>query len=595
MLKTILDRIIAIRTWLKTNNYDAIIVPHEDEYLSECLPTHNERLRWLTNFTGSAGVAIITYDKAVIFVDGRYIIQAIKEVSCKLFKVHYLIQEAEAEANWLLQNLSKNSKITFDPRMHNILWMDSIRNKLANTYKLIHLINNPIDELWKERPKIILSNILLMSIKLTGKSSKNKRNKIAQAIKKLNADSLIITSLDSICWLLNIRALDIPRLPVLLSQVILHNNGNVELFLNPRKIPKNFKKHVGDGVTIYHYKLLEKHLKMLSGKRIIIDPEKSNAWFKIILQKVNTKIIKKPDPCLIEKSIKNKSEITGIKACHIRDGVAMVKFLSWLDFEISSGNFHDEEILAKKLLSIREMDPSLKDLSFNTISATGSNSSICHYNYKNNIRPKKLRNNTLYLIDSGGQYLDGTTDITRTISIGNPTKKMINQFTLVLKGHIGIATARFPKGTCGYQIDVLARQHLWREGYDYDHSTGHGVGHFLNVHEGPQKISKTANNVALCKGMVISNEPGYYCPSFGIRIENLELIIEIKTKGDFSILAFESLTLCPIDKKNININLLSQKEKKWLNKYHKKVWKKISPLVTGKTKKWLKKATSCIH
>lgn len=284
-----------------------------------------------------------------------------------------------------------------------------------------------------------------------------------------------------------------------------------------------------------------------------------------------------------------------MKACHIRDGVAMSQFLCWLDDEVANERLHDEATLSDKLESFRRQDPTLMDLSFDTISAAGGNAAMCHYNHENQPEPGKLELNTLYLVDSGGQYLDGTTDITRTIAIGQPSDEMIKQFTLALKGHISVARARFPKGTRGYQIDTLARQHLWAEGFDYDHGTGHGVGHFLNVHEGPASISKRQIDVPLVEGMVLSNEPGYYrADAFGIRIENLELVVEAKTNGDFPVLCFESLTRCPIDTRNINVDLLTKPELNWVNEYHQKVWSDISPLVEGDVKAWLETATQPI-
>lgn len=327
----------------------------------------------------------------------------------------------------------------------------------------------------------------------------------------------------------------------------------------------------------------------------MLDPSTSNAWFTLVLQNAGAELINEADPCLLSKAAKNATEIAGMKACHIRDGVAMAKFLCWLDSEVSAGKFHNEAQLAEKLHAFRAEDPTLVDLSFDTISAAGSNAAMCHYNHQNQPEPGQLNNNSLYLVDSGGQYLDGTTDITRTIAIGEPSEAMKRQFTLVLKGHIALARARFPHGTCGHQLDVLARQHLWAEGYDYDHGTGHGVGHFLSVHEGPQRISKVYNPVALRPGMVLSNEPGYYrAEQFGIRIENLELVVEITTQGDHPMLGFESLTRCPIDTRAIDVNRLTKPELAWLNQYHQQVWQEVGPLVTGEVKAWLEKATQPI-
>ncbi|HCE2682963.1 aminopeptidase P family protein [Vibrio parahaemolyticus] len=585
-----LSRVNAIREWLTQHNIDALLIPHEDEYLGEYVPAHNERLHWLTGFTGSAGAAVITQDKAAIFVDGRYTVQVTKQVPSELFEYRHLIEEPALD--WIQDNLTENASVAIDPRMHSSAWLDMAQAKLAGKLELNILSSNPIDELWHDRPAPVVSDVRLMPTEAVGQSSESKRKEIAQLVTKAGADSSVITALDSICWLLNVRGLDVSRLPVLLSHAILHADSSVEYFLDPARLPAEFAAHVGTGVTVHHPEALQSRLEAMSGKRVLLDPAISNAWFKLVLQNAGASVIAAADPCLMPKAAKNEIEIAGMKACHIRDGVAMSKFLCWLDAEVATGNLHDEATLADRLEAFRKEDPTLMDLSFDTISAAGGNAAMCHYNHENQPEPGKLELNTLYLVDSGGQYLDGTTDITRTIAIGQPSAEMIKQFTLALKGHIGVARARFPKGTRGYQIDTLARQHLWAEGYDYDHGTGHGVGHFLSVHEGPASISKKQIDVPLTEGMVLSNEPGYYrADAFGIRIENLELVVETPTNGDFPVLSFESLTRCPIDKRNINVDMLTRPELAWLNDYHQKVWEQISPLVEGEVKEWLREAT----
>ncbi|EPV1126901.1 aminopeptidase P family protein [Vibrio harveyi] len=584
------SRVNAIREWLAQHNIDALLVPHEDEYLGEYVPAHNERLHWLTGFTGSAGAAVITKDKAAIFVDGRYTVQVTKQVPADLFEYRHLIEEPALD--WITDHLANGASVAIDPRMHNSAWLDMAQAKLAGALELKILASNPIDELWHDRPAPVVSDVRLMATEAVGQSSESKRQEIAELVKKTGADSAVITALDSICWLLNVRGLDVSRLPVLLSHAILHSDSSVEYFLDPARLPAEFDAHVGSGVTVHHPEALQARLETLTGKNVLVDPATSNAWFKLVLQNAGASVVSKADPCLMPKAAKNAVEIAGMKACHIRDGIAMSKFLSWLDAEVVAGNLHDEATLADKLEAFRSEDPTLMDLSFDTISAAGGNAAMCHYNHENQPEPGKLELNTLYLVDSGGQYLDGTTDITRTIAIGQPSQEMIKQFTLALKGHIGVARARFPKGTRGYQIDTLARQHLWAEGYDYDHGTGHGVGHFLSVHEGPASISKKQIDVPLTEGMVLSNEPGYYrADAFGIRIENLELVVETPTNGDFPVLSFESLTRCPIDKRNINVDMLTRPELAWLNDYHQKVWDEISPLVEGDVKEWLRQAT----
>ncbi|MGF1753083.1 aminopeptidase P family protein [Vibrio makurazakiensis] len=584
------ERVTAVRAWLEVNNLNAVIIPHEDEYLGEYVPAHNERLHWLTGFTGSAGAAVITQATAAIFVDGRYTVQVRKQVPGEVFEYRHLIEEPSLD--WLIQSLPQGSTVAFDPRMHTAAWLKGAQAKLANKLELKTLSTNPIDELWSDRPAPIVSDVRLMATESVGQSCSSKRSKIAELLKAKDADAAVLTELDSICWLLNIRGLDVSRLPVVLSNAIIHADQSVEFFLDPSRIPAEFSEHVGQGITVRHPSELESVLKELTGKRVTVDSGTSNAWYTLVLQNAGAEIIESADPCLMPKASKNDVEISGMKACHVRDGAAMVNFLSWLDAEVAQGKLHNEAILADKVQSFREQDPTLVDLSFDTISAAGGNAAMCHYNHENQPEPGKLELNTLYLVDSGGQYLDGTTDITRTIAIGQPTDEMIKQFTLALKGHIGITRARFPKGTRGFQLDILARQHLWAEGYDYDHGTGHGVGHFLSVHEGPQSISKKIIDVPLVEGMVLSNEPGYYrADEFGIRIENLELVVELPTSGDFSVLTFESLTRCPIDKRNINVDMLTRPELAWLNEYHQKVWNDVSPLVKGEALEWLQKST----
>ncbi|MCK8088526.1 aminopeptidase P family protein [Vibrio sp. 1CM8B] len=585
------ERVDAVRAWLETNNLDAVIIPHEDEYLGEYVPAHNERLHWLTGFTGSAGAAVITRENAAIFVDGRYTVQVRKQVPAELFEYRHLIEEPALD--WIITSLAQGSKVAFDPRMHTAAWLKGAQAKLAEKVELTTLPSNPIDELWSDRPEPVVSDVRLMATDAVGQSSESKRAEIAGLLKAKGADAAILTELDSICWLLNIRGLDVSRLPVVLSNAIIHADESVDFFLDPTRIPTGFEAHVGNGIRVSHPSELEARLQSLEGKNVSVDSGTSNAWYTLVLQNSGAHIIEAADPCLMPKAAKNETEIAGMKACHIRDGVAMAKFLSWIDAEVAQGNLHNEAVLADKVQSFREQDPTLMDLSFDTISAAGGNAAMCHYNHENQPEPGQLEMNTLYLVDSGGQYLDGTTDITRTIAIGQPSDEMIQQFTLALKGHIGIARARFPQGTRGFQLDILARQHLWAEGFDYDHGTGHGVGHFLSVHEGPQSISKKLIDVPLIEGMVLSNEPGYYrADEFGIRIENLELVVELPTQGDFSVLTFESLTRCPIDKRNINVDLLTRPELAWLNDYHQKVWNDVSPLVEGDTLEWLRQSTT---
>ncbi|MUK92382.1 M24 family metallopeptidase [Aliivibrio fischeri] len=585
------QRVEQLRTWLVQQDFDALIIPHEDEFLGEYIPEHNERLHWVTGFTGSAGAAVITKEKAAIFVDGRYTVQVRKQVPADVFEYRHLHEEPLLE--WIKDSLTSGSKVAIDPRMHTAQWLKTASKNVEGVVTLEAIATNPIDELWLDRPEVKVSDVRLMSLEFVGKSSEDKRKEIAKEVSKKKADAALLTQLDSICWLLNIRGLDVSRLPVLLSHAIIHADESVDFFLEPSRLPVEFNAHVGQGVRVHQPDALQATLESLSGKKVLVDSATSNAWMSLVLSNANAEIIEASDPCLLPKAAKNETEKAGMRACHIRDGAAMAKFLTWFDAEIEAGTLHDEAVLADKLQAFREEDASLADLSFDTISAAAGNAAMCHYNHQNQPEPGKLQMNSLYLVDSGGQYPDGTTDITRTLAVGTPSDDIKQQFTLVLKGHIGLANARFPKGTCGHQLDILARQHLWGQGYDYDHGTGHGVGHFLSVHEGPQRIAKVVNNTALLPGMVLSNEPGYYrADEFGIRIENLELVVEIETQGDFSVLGFESLTRCPIDKRLINVDMLNRPELAWLNNYHQKVWNEVSPLVDGEVKEWLKQATA---
>jgi len=591
MTTIIKQNVTNLRKWLKQNQLDAFIIPHEDEYLSEYLPAHNERLKWISGFSGSAGVAIVTVQNAAIFVDGRYTVQVTKQTPNVCFEYHHLIEDPFLE--WIKSQLPSGTKIGFDPKMHRATWFKLAQKTLLHDRILVPVTKNPIDSLWQNRPSLQRSKMTLMPDAISGKTSLEKRQHVAQILMEKKADSAIITQLDSICWLLNIRGLDVPRLPVILSHAIIDDSGNVDFFITEDRLAENFLTHVGSGVTICSPNHLENKIALLSKKQVLLDTTSSNAWFKLKLQECNANIIATDDPCTLLKATKNISEIAGMKNCHIRDGVAMTKYLCWLDQQVAQNTPLNEAILSDKLEIFRREDPTLVDLSFDTISAVGSNAAMCHYNHMNQQTPGKLSLNSLYLVDSGAHYQNGTTDITRTVAIGTPSDKEKRLFTLVLKGHIALASIRFPQGTSGHQLDVLARQFLWSQGYDFDHGTGHGVGHCLSVHEGPQRISKAPNNISLLPGMVISNEPGYYEEDqFGIRIENLELVTPVTTNGNKDMLGFSSLTRCPIDIRAIDRSLLNIQEIQWVNEYHQLVWQDIAPLVDGEVKEWLKQATS---
>ncbi|MGF1785453.1 aminopeptidase P family protein [Photobacterium swingsii] len=590
MQAVISQRVEQIRQWLAENQYDALLIPHEDEYLGEYIPAHNERLHWVTGFTGSAGMAVITQDKAAVFVDGRYVVQVRKQVPGDVFEYRHLIDEPPI--SWAQENLTAGSKVAVDARLHSSAWLARTCENVADKLNVISIDTNPIDTLWHDRPAPTLSNAKLMGLDFVGQSSADKRALIAAELKKQGAEAALLTQLDSIAWLLNIRGSDVPSLPILLSTAIIHADANVDFYIDPSRLPEDFAAHVGEGVRVEAPEALEAGLQALTARKVLVDPATSNAWASQVLLASGAELIDAADPCLLPKAAKNPTEIAGMKACHIRDGVAITKFLAWVDRQVAAGNLLDEGTLSDRLWQFRIEDSSCTDVSFDTISAAGGNAAMCHYNHQNQPQPSVLEMDNVYLVDSGGQYPDGTTDITRTIAIGQPSDEVKTAFTLVLKGHIALASARFPKGTTGSQLDALARQHLWAHGFDYDHGTGHGVGHFLSVHEGPQRIAKVHNPTALLAGMVLSNEPGYYrADAFGIRIENLELVVEVPTQGDMTVLGFESLTRAPIDQRLIDISLMNDVELAWLNKYHQTVLDVLRPSFEGEDLAWLEQAT----
>jgi len=449
---------------------------------------------------------------------------------------------------------------------------------------------------WQDRPQLPTSAFTLFSHEAAGRNSLDKRKQIGALVKKQGADVALIAALDSFCWLLNIRGNDVPRLPVILGSALLASNGDMTLFTNLNKVPSGFAEHVGQGVTVKDEAELATALASLKGVKLLADPHSANAFSQLQAQAAGAKLIAGLDPVALPKAQKNAAELAGMRACHVRDGVAVSRFLAWLDNQVEQGIMHDEAVLAAQLESYRLQDSLYRKPSFDTISATGPNAAMCHYNH-NNGTPSTMTMNSIYLVDSGAQYLDGTTDVTRTIAIGDVSDEQRKMVTLVLKGHIALDLARFPKGTSGQQLDAFARQHLWQHGFDYDHGTGHGVGHFLSVHEGPQRIGKNVNNVALLPGMVLSNEPGYYRTNgFGIRLENLVIVQHCAAlKGsEREMYEFDAITLIPMDARLIDKSLLTTAEINWFNQYHAKVRETLTPFMQGADLTWLNKVTVAI-
>jgi len=596
MTQTIEQKLTAIRKHMAAANLDAFIVPRADEYLGEYVPEHNQRLLWCSNFTGSAGTVIILKDRAAIFTDGRYTIQVKQQVDANCFEFYHLIDTPHVE--WLSEQLPANANVGFDSKVHNLNWYKSSLATLEKKdINLVAVAENPIDLSWADRPQPTEKMGILLDQQYTGLSSLEKRQQIGAQIEKQGADAVIISALDSIAWLLNIRGKDIHCFCVILGSAVLMKDGSMTFFTNPAKIPAGFDAHVGEGVTIVNESEATSTYQALGeqGLSVLADPETSNAYSQLAAQAAGANLIAGLDPVATPKACKNATELKGMQQAHIRDGASEVRFLNWLEKEVAQGNLYDEGFLSDKLTEFRSSNENFVELSFDTISAAGSNAAMCHYNHMNGT-PAMLPMNSIYLVDSGAQYLDGTTDITRTVAIGTPTEEHKKMFTLVMKGHIALAQMRFPAGTNGGQLDSLARQFLWQQGYDYDHGTGHGVGCFLNVHEGPQRIAKNSIGVALEPGMVVSNEPGYYKQDgYGIRCENLIYVVEKGNGHDGkTFYEFETLTLVPFDLRLIDQTLLTKDEVKWINDYHAQVKDKIAPQLTGDDLAWLENATRSI-
>ena len=590
-MTTIAERLALVREQMAHKGYDALVVPLADEYLGEYIPAHNQRLRWLSGFTGSAGAVMVLPDRAAIFVDGRYTVQVRNEVDAGLFEYHHLVEQPHAR--WLAQELPAGTRVACDPRLHSLRWFRDSQRTLAEAgVELVADSDNLLDRCWLERPDPILRPAMLLEENYTGESSLDKRLRIAAQVAALGCDAALVFAPDSVSWLLNIRGSDVPQLPVVQSFGLLAANGDFSLFIDPQRIPPGLEAHVGDGLRVLPEAEAAEALAAWSGLKVLADPQSANAWTQLALERAGAELVAGEDPVLIPRACKNTVELEGTRRAHRRDAVAEVRFLAWLDAEVAAGRLHDEAGLSDKLLHFRAQGEHFHECSFDTISAAGPNAAMCHYNHLNN-SPATLEMNSVYLLDSGGQYTDGTTDITRTIAIGDPGDEVRRMYTLVLKGHIALDQARFPSGTTGTQLDVLARQYLWQQGFDYDHGTGHGVGVFLSVHEAPQRISKQHNPVALRPGMIISNEPGYYRDgAYGIRCENLVVVTKAaQEQGDVPMLAFEAITLVPFDNRLLDSSLMTTAEIDWLNRYHQRVAEIIGPLLEPAERDWLAQAT----
>lgn len=586
-------RLANLRAELKRRGLDGFVVPRADEYQGEYVPLRGSRLAWISGFTGSAGAVVVLLDKAAIFIDGRYTIQARQEVSPGLFSYHHLIEEFHGD--WAAANLPAGAKLGFDPWMHTGAWADKMRASLTPAgVELVATDGSPVDAVWADQPPAPLGVVNIQPLSAAGRSASDKRADIAQALAKLKADAAVLTQPDSIAWLLNVRGADVPCTPLPLSFATIRADGNVDWFVDRRKLAPGLEEHLGNQVSIRAPDELAGALDALGheGAKVRLDGGTAALWVVDRLAKAGAKLDQGGDPCVLPKAVKNQTEIEGARAAHRRDGAALVRFLRWFDEEAPKGGL-DELTVVDKLHKARQGAADFRGPSFETISGAGPNGAIVHYR-ATPATNRRIENNSVFLLDSGGQYLDGTTDITRTLAIGDVGPQARRHFTLVLKGHIALNRARFPVGTAGSQLDSLARQFLWQHGLDYDHGTGHGIGSYLSVHEGPQRIGKQLNSVTILPGMIFSNEPGYYLAgSYGLRMENLELVVPVAIPGaERPMLGFETLTICPIDRRMVDRDLLTTEERDWFNAYHARVKAELSPLVSGDDLAWLEQATA---
>lgn len=589
---TVAPRLALLRAELERRGLDGFIVPRSDEHQGEYVPKKAERLAWLTSFTGSAGAAVVLRDKAAIFVDGRYTLQVRQQTDTALFDPRDLV--AEGPAAWLEENAAKGAVIGYDPWLFTANAVDGLKAAVARAGAALQALDsNPIDAVWEDQPEAPAARVIVQAFNLAGEAAEAKRTRLAEILKAKGADALVLTMPDSICWAFNIRGGDVPHTPFALSFAILQGDGTADLFIDECKLTPEVIQHLGNAVRVAPPAAFVPALEALNGKAVAADPGTAASAIFDRLAAAGASTVKLADPCQLAKACKNPIEIEGMRKAHIRDGIAMAKFLSWLQREAPKGGL-TEISAAQQLEAFRGESEHLTDLSFDSISAAREHAAIPHYRVTTSSNlPLKL--NEIYLIDSGGQYPDGTTDITRTLIVGTASQEMKDRFTRVLKGHIALATAKFPEGTPGMALDAFARRPLWEAGLDYDHGTGHGVGSYLSVHEGPQNISKRMISQPLLEGMICSNEPGYYkAGEYGIRIENLIVVQEAPAAGERKMLEFETITLAPIDRDLIEPMLLTVEEKAWLNAYHARVRETLAPLLDEDTRTWLTGVTAAI-
>lgn len=576
-----------VRAAMAEQGLDGFLVPHEDEHQNEYLPEANDRLAWLTGFTGSAGAGVVLQDRAAVFTDGRYTVQVKAQVDAGQFELRDLV---DGGVPAYLEQAPKGAVIGYDPRLHSPDALATLRRAAVRAGAELKPVEaNPVDLAWGgERPAQPTAPVVPHAERYSGESSASKRARIGEAVAKAGADAAVLTAPASIAWLFNVRGGDVIRTPLPLAQAIVETDGRARLFLDPAKVTNELPGWLGDAVQLEAPDALASALEALSGRRVLIDPAQSSAWYFDRLETAGAAIVRAMDPCTLPRATKNAVEIEGSRQAHIRDGAALARFLHWVD-TVAQVQLPDERAVVEALERFREETGALKDLSFDTIAGVGPNAALPHY------RPvtrtiRRMERGSLLLVDGGGQYLDGTTDVTRTMAIGEPSQDQRRMFTLVLKGHIAMATVRFPAGTTGHQLDALARLPMWMAGLDYDHGTGHGVGSYLGVHEGPQRIAKAVNTQPLLPGMIVSNEPGYYREGhWGIRIETLQVVTPAEPipGGERPMHGFEQLTFAPLDRRLVDVDLLTAAERAYVDAYHAETWAKVGPLLDGEVKAWL--------
>lgn len=594
-------KVSALRARLADMGLDGFIVPHDDAFHNEMTPASEERLAFVTSFTGSAGVAVVLHHKAALFVDGRYTLQVREQTDVTLFDLREYPREDEVA--WALENLPRNlphnlpqgARLGFDPWLHSAAWAAQAREKArACGVELVEVRENPVDAVWADRPARVRSDVVAYPVQYAGEESASKRARLAAALQKDGVDGFVITHPDSLMWVLNIRGTDVACVPLALGYGVLKAaDGSVDLFMDDARIKADVRAHLGEGVRVRRPDDLLTFLARESVER------KFSAEFALapaaIVEACGGRLVDRADVCVLPKACKNAVELDGMRACHVRDGVALVRFMRWLARQ-PSGSVDEGTVMAR-LREFRQRDSLFQDESFATIAGSGPNGAVVHYHTSDRTN-RLLGDGELMVLDSGGQYLDGTTDVTRTVVCGDAgklTAEMKDRFTRVLKGHIALARAVFPAGTSGAQLDVLARQFLWSAGLDYAHGTGHGVGCYLSVHEGPARIyhplatGRAVPLVPLEAGMVLSNEPGYYkAGAYGIRHENLQAVVPVGIDGaEREMLGFEVLTLCPFDIRALEPSLLTREERDWLNAYHSRVIEELSPLLDEDEAQWL--------